>query len=226
VSSRRTAGIAVLAVTAASAVLPPLLGAADLPTAQHHLAHAALIGGAVIAGVLFANPSRDTRAGHYGWLLLTTLAPIAAMFLMWPSEYAWFETHPAGHVVEHLGLLGLSFVTGYAGQRYAAGIGWASGLSLFGMAFASAWGFGVAPLDTLAASAAAQTAGFTAAAGPPDPARGQTLFAQNCAACHGVNGGGSQGPSLVHERERKNLAQTQQWIIDPAPRCPNCSRAP
>jgi hypothetical protein len=41
------------------------------------------------------------------------------------------------------------------------------------MAFASAWGFSVAPLDTLAASAAAQTAPVTTAAGPPDPARGQ-----------------------------------------------------
>jgi mono/diheme cytochrome c family protein len=209
-----------LAVTVASAVLPPILGAGDLPTAQHHLVHSALIAGAVVAGVLFAVPSRDTQTGYYGWLLLTTLAPIAAMLLMWPSEYAWFELHPAGHAVEHLGLVGLGFVTGYAGQRYAAGVGWASGLSLFGMAFASAWGFGVAPLDTLAASAAAQTATVTKADGPPDPARGQTLFAQNCAACHGVNGGGGQGPSLVHERERKNLAQIQQWIIDPTPPMP------
>jgi mono/diheme cytochrome c family protein len=79
----------------------------------------------------------------------------------------------------------------------------------------------VAPLDTLAASAAAQTtATVTKAAGPPDPARRQTLFAQYCAACHGVNGGGGQGPSLVHERERKNLAQIQQWIIDPTPPMP------
>jgi mono/diheme cytochrome c family protein len=210
-----------LAVTVAGAVLPPLLGAADLPTAQHHLAHSALIAGAVFAGVLFALPSRDTQVGHYGWLLTATLAPIAAMLLMWPSKYTWFEVHPAGHVVEHLGLVGLGFLSGYAGQRYAAGIGWASGLSLFAMAFASAWGFGVAPPGAIAASVSPHaTKAGSAVAGPPDPVRGKTLFAQNCAACHGSNGGGGQGPSLLHERERKSFTLAQQWIIDPAPPMP------
>jgi mono/diheme cytochrome c family protein len=220
-NARRTTAALFLGVTVALGVLPPILGARDLPTAQHHLVHSALIAGAVVAGVLFAVPSRDTRAGHYGWLLLTTLAPIAAMLLMWPSEYAWFELHPAGHAAEHLGLVGLGFVAGYAGQRYAAGIGWASGLSLFAMAFASAWGFGVAPASAIAASVPPQAAEAGAAvAGPPDPARGQTLFAQNCAACHGVGGGGGQGPSLLHERERKNFTLAVQWIIDPAPPMP------
>ena len=33
-----------------------------------------------------------------------------------------------------------------------------------------------------------------------DPGRGQELFAQNCAACHGAQGGGTAtGPPLVHE---------------------------
>jgi hypothetical protein len=105
VSVRRTVGIAVLAVTVASAVLPPLLAAADLPTAQHHLAHSALIAGAVKAGVLFANPARDTRAGHYGWLLLYDAGTDRGDVLD----------------VEHLGLCALSFVAGFCGQRYAAG---------------------------------------------------------------------------------------------------------
>src|SRR5450631_3283319 len=152
VNARHTTAAVIFTVTIAGAVLPPLIGATDLPTAQHHLAHSALIAGAVVAGVLVAAPSRDTRAGHYGWLLAATFAPVAAMLLMWPSEYTWFELHAAGHVIEHLGLVGLGFVTGYTGQRYAAGIGWASGLSLFAMAFVSAWGFGVAPADAIAAS--------------------------------------------------------------------------
>jgi mono/diheme cytochrome c family protein len=62
--------------------------------------------------------------------------------------------------------------------------------------------------------------GAAAVAGPPDLARGQTLFAQNCAACHGAHGGGGQGPSLLHEPERKNFTLAQQWIIDPAPPMP------
>jgi hypothetical protein len=90
-------------------------------------------------------PSRDTSAGHYGWLIATVFAPLAAMMLMWPSGYSWFEAHPGAHSIEHLGLVMLGFVAGYAGQRYAAGIGWATGLSLIFMALASAWGFGVAP---------------------------------------------------------------------------------
>jgi mono/diheme cytochrome c family protein len=220
VNARHTTAAVIFTVTVAGAVLPPLIGAADLPTAQHHLAHSALIAGAVVAGVLVAAPSRDTRAGHYGWLLAATFAPVAAMLLMWPSEYTWFELHPAGHVIEHLGLVGLGFVTGYTGQRYAAGIGWASGLSLFAMAFASAWGFGVAPAATAASLSPSASEAGSAIAGSPDPARGQTLFAQNCAACHGSNGGGGQGPSLLHERERKNFTLAQQWIIDPAPPMP------
>jgi hypothetical protein len=144
-NAQRIAAWAILAITVSFALIPLVRGPVDLSTSQHHVLHSVLVGGAVISAILFATPSRDTSAGHYGWLLLTIFSPIAAMMLMWPSEYTWFERHPGGHVLEHLGIVALGFMSGYAGQRYAAGVGWASGLSLFFMALFSAWGFGVAP---------------------------------------------------------------------------------
>ena len=32
-----------------------------------------------------------------------------------------------------------------------------------------------------------------------DPAKGEEVFAQNCAVCHGSDGGGGTGPKLAHE---------------------------
>ncbi len=217
---RLAAGV-VLGVTIVAAFVPLFLGPVDLPTAQHHLLHAALIAGALIAALLFTAPSHKTGAAHYGWLLVAILSPVAVMTLMWPSEYAWFEQHPGGHVLEHLSIIGFAFATGYAGQRYAAGIGWATGLSLLFMAIASAWGFGVAPAatgGTLAANVLTRSAvanNATGDSGAPDLARGAAVFSQNCAVCHGAQGAGGEGPSLKGERTRKDLQQAQQWIMNP-----------
>jgi mono/diheme cytochrome c family protein len=214
-NKQRVAGWVVLGFTVAVSIVPLVRGAVDLPTARHHMLHAALIAGALISALLLAKPSRDTSAGHYGWLLLAIFSPLAGMMLMWPSEYTWFERHPGGHALEHLGLVGLGFLTGYAGQRYAAGIGWASGLSLFFMALASAWGFGIAPAATIAA-----TPGASTVSGAPDPAHGSKLFSQNCAVCHGALGVGGDGPSLKGEKARKNFQQAQAWIMNPNPPMP------
>ncbi|MHB8146445.1 MAG: c-type cytochrome [Vulcanimicrobiaceae bacterium] len=222
---QRIVASAILGITIVGALVPLVRGAVELPIAQHHLLHAALIAGGLLSALLFAAPSRERGAGHYGWLLLAVLSPIAAMMLMWPSEYAWFEQHPGGHVIEHLGIVGFGFATGYAGQRYAAGIGWATGLSLLAMAVASAWGFGVAPAATagILANNLPQAAGVTVAhnvSGPADVAHGAKLFSQNCAVCHGAHGGGGEGPSLHGERTRKDLQQAQQWIMNPSPPMP------
>lgn len=216
----RLAAGGLLGLTIVAALVPLFLGSVDLPTAQHHLLHAALIAGALISALLFAAPSHKTGAAHYGWLLVAILSPVAVMMLMWPSEYAWFERHPGGHVLEHLSIIGFAFATGYAGQRYAAGIGWVTGLSLLFMAIASAWGFGVAPAATgaLAANVPARSAVASDAgsnSGPPNVVRGAALFSQNCAVCHGVQGAGGEGPSLKGEKTRKNLQQAQQWIMNP-----------
>lgn len=222
-SARRIAGWAILGLTVLFAFAPFVRGDVDLPTAQHHLLHAALLAGAMISALLLVRPSRDAGAPHVGWLLVAVFAPVAAMLLMWPSEYAWFERNPGGHAAEHIGLIVLGFCTAYAGQRFAAGIGYATGLSLFFMALLSAWGFGVAPASAVA-SAASPAANMPAAAaapsGAPDAARGRTLFSQNCAVCHGAQGAGGAGPSLKAERSRKDLQQAQAWIMNPAPPMP------
>ncbi len=47
-------------------------------------------------------------------------------------------------------------------------------------------------------------------------AAGRTIFAQNCASCHGAAGvGGGLGPALTGERTRKNLAATVAFIKHP-----------
>ncbi len=51
--------------------------------------------------------------------------------------------------------------------------------------------------------------------------RGATLFAQQCAACHGARGsGGPVGPSLAGERTRKDLAAVTAIIKNPYPPMP------
>jgi hypothetical protein len=133
-------------ITVLYALTPLVRGEAELPTGLHHLLHAAMIAGAVIVGVLLYEPDRaHTDREQPFWLAFAVAAPIGAMFLMWPSEYAFLDRHPSGHAIEHLGLVVLGFVTAYAGERYARGIGWAMSLSLLFMAMVAALGFGVSP---------------------------------------------------------------------------------
>ncbi|HVA29184.1 MAG TPA: c-type cytochrome, partial [Candidatus Baltobacteraceae bacterium] len=53
-----------------------------------------------------------------------------------------------------------------------------------------------------------------------DATRGKTLYAQNCAACHGASGQGGVGPALQGESTRKNLGQAVAWIEHPQPPMP------
>jgi mono/diheme cytochrome c family protein len=73
-----------------------------------------------------------------------------------------------------------------------------------------------APAATSAGSATAASKLSGAAQG--DPAHGKTIFAQNCARCHGAEGG--IGPALKNEKSRKNYAQTIAWIKNPQPPMP------
>jgi hypothetical protein len=110
-----------------------------------HPLHTAIAAGAAITGLIVAGLSAG-RQGNALSLLVAVLAPIAVMFMMWPSEYAFFETHPGGHALEHLGIAALGFLSAFCGQRYASGVGWAMAIGLVDMAFLSAFGFGVSPL--------------------------------------------------------------------------------
>lgn len=60
-----------------------------------------------------------------------------------------------------------------------------------------------------------------------DIAAGRTIFADDCAACHGPTGvEGGVGPSLRGERARKSEAATIAWIEDPQPPMPKLYPAP
>ena len=54
----------------------------------------------------------------------------------------------------------------------------------------------------------------------PDAVRGERLFAQNCAICHGAHGRGAEAPALKGEASRTNLVQLEAWIKQPTPPMP------
>lgn len=57
--------------------------------------------------------------------------------------------------------------------------------------------------------------------------RGAEVFRANCAACHTANGAaGGVGPSLQHEKQRKNYDQTVAWIEQPDPPMPKLYPSP
>jgi cbb3-type cytochrome c oxidase subunit III len=48
-----------------------------------------------------------------------------------------------------------------------------------------------------------------------DTVHGQTIYAANCASCHGAKGAGGVGPELHGENTRKDTAGTISWIKNP-----------
>lgn len=217
----RTLGYAVLVLTILFALAPAYRGSVEFPVRTHHLLHAAMLVGAALSGLLIARTASTSFSARAAWLVLSVVAPMLAMLLMWPSEYSPLEKLPAAHVFEHLGLLLFGFATAYAGQQYANGVGVAMSLSLWTMAFLAAWGFGVSPpLQVAAANAPAGASAQSAFKSAPGPAHGKALFAQNCSSCHGAQGQGGMGPRLIGEGTRKNFAQAVSWIENPAPPMP------
>lgn len=222
--NRRTLGYLIAVLTVIFALAPAYRPEEQIPTRIHHLLHAVVLIGAGLAGILIAHRKQAPLSKRAAWLVLSIVAPMLAMFLMWPSNYSPLDRLPAAHVFEHLGLAILGFLTGYAGQQYAYGVGTAMSLSMWCMAFLAAWGFGVSPPLRVANAAPApgtpQVAQPAAANAPADPVHGKTVFAHNCSACHGGQGQGGMGPSLVNEASRKNTEQAIAWIENPAPPMP------
>jgi mono/diheme cytochrome c family protein len=207
----------ILLATVAFALGPLFRRNVDISIPVHHALHAGTMAGAALAGILFAGSLARERRSGAAWLIAAIFAPVFAMILMWPSEYSYFELHPYGHIAEHLGLLFLAFVAGYGGQRYANGIGWASGIGIVAMAVLGIWGYGVGPVITAPVAVAPSASNAVAVS---NVARGSALFTQNCAVCHGVAGAGGEGPPLKNERLRKTLAAAEAWIENPAPPMP------
>lgn len=119
----------------------PLERHGELPIPLHHLIHAVAVAGGVAIALLLMREARD-REEHGFWLVPATLAPLAMMFLMWPSIYGSLDASPMLHVADHLALLLCGYVTAAAGQRYRAGTGWALGVLSVLMALTAAGGFG------------------------------------------------------------------------------------
>jgi mono/diheme cytochrome c family protein len=85
---------------------------------------------------------------------------------------------------------------------------------------------GTSSTDTSSSSSAAPAAapGGTAMG---DPAHGKTIFAANCASCHGATGHeGGVGPSLANEKSKKNYQATIAWIHNPQPPMPKLWPSP
>lgn len=141
----RPAAYVFLILALGSLVVPVLPQAEALPVWKHHLIHGAVLALAAASGLPFASARAGgtTSAGDGGWVLLTVLAPVASMFLMWPTTYAWFEAHPAAHSSEHLCFIVLGFVAAFSGERYVRGVGWMSAIATVATAIAAAAGFGV-----------------------------------------------------------------------------------
>lgn len=217
----RMLGCAVLVLTLSFALAPLYRGNVEFPVRVHHLLHAVILVGAALAGLLIARRSAAPLAVRAVWLVASIVAPLLAMLLMWPSDYSPLEKLPAAHTLEHLGLLLLGFLTAYAGQLYARGVGAAMALSLWTMAFLAAWGFGVSPpLQVPAGQSAGAAAQSADAVTPANASRGKALFSQNCSSCHGAQGQGGMGPRLIGEAARKNSLQAIAWIQNPSPPMP------
>ncbi len=87
-----------------------------------------------------------------------------------------------------------------------------------------------ASTTTSAPAATSTTAGassVSAVGAQGDPVRGKTIFAANCATCHGPTGTeGGIGPSLKNEKSRKTYDQTIAWIHSPTPPMPKLWPSP
>lgn len=121
--------------------IAPLVRHGDPAIPLHHVFHAiGIAGGAALAVALMRKP-RDTNE-HGAWLVPAALAPLAMMFLMWPSTYQTLDQNPLLHVADHAALFLTGYVAVAAGQRYRAGTGIVLGVITVLMALTAAGGFG------------------------------------------------------------------------------------
>ena len=134
----------ILGVIAVLASIIPAFAGVDEPIAIHHLDHSGLVLlGAASAFFACDRDAKGSPASGSAWLVPIVLAPIAMMFIMWPSIYDYLDAHASLHALEHLVLAALGFVTVYAGERYVRGVGVTIGVLTVVMAVLSAGGYGV-----------------------------------------------------------------------------------
>ncbi len=159
---------------------------------DHHLQHLWFLIGGGLWGIALARWLANRRPGDRQgvWLVPALLAPMAAMFLMWPSAYPYVEARPLLHSSMHALFIGLGALTTFAGYRYTRVVGWLLGGSLAVMAWLAAFFFGVTPRQDPAVTA---ILGARPAPAPTASVEGQKVFDQICASCHMTTGAGLPG---------------------------------
>ncbi|MCO5173109.1 MAG: cytochrome c [Trueperaceae bacterium] len=160
---------------------------------DHHLQHLWFLIGGGLWGIALARwlaRRRPVRDPQGAWLFPALLAPMTAMFLMWPSAYPYVEARPLLHASMHLVFVALGALTTFAGYQYTRVVGWLLGGSLAVMAWLAAFFFGVTAKPNPAVTAILDA---RPAPAPTASAEGQKVFDQICAACHMTTGAGLPG---------------------------------
>ncbi len=134
------------AVSVAVAVTPSVMAPITVPVSLHHVWHAAVIALGIATGLLASAESKPSLEHPSAmWIVPVVIAPMAAMYLMWPALFGYLDVHPSLHGLDHLIFVGLGFITAYAGERYVRGVGWTTGILFECMALAAAGFFGISP---------------------------------------------------------------------------------
>lgn len=161
---------------------------------DHHLQHFFFIVAGGLIGIAASRVLPRDDAGGPGrrdlWLVPALLAPVAIMFVMWPTTYEYVEERPLLHFSEHAVLVALAFATTYSAHRFARPIGWLLGGAVAAMALLAAYGYGVSPGPSPLVAEVGAAQAQAASGGAVD---GRAVYEQNCAACHQAEGGGVPG---------------------------------
>lgn len=112
---------------------------------RHHLLHGGMAVGAGLLAMALAAALPSPDHERTWWSIPAVLAPVAALFLMWPSMYVYLMAHPLLHLLDHLGIALCTLLAVFAAQAYVRGLGWLMLVVVVAMDVAAAGGFGVSP---------------------------------------------------------------------------------
>lgn len=184
---------------------------------DHHLQHFFFIVAGGLIGIAASRVLPRDDAGGPGrrdlWLVPALLAPVAIMFVMWPTTYEYVEERPLLHFSEHAVLVALAFATTYSAHRFARPIGWLLGGAVAAMALLAAYGYGVSPGPS---PLVAEVGAAQAQAAPGQGPDGRSVYEQNCVGCHQAEGAGVPGvfpPLAGHFAELMEADGGRDYVV-------------